>query len=396
MLTVKLAEAIVAETMKRVQWNINMMDPTGKIIASGDSMRVGQQHPGAIKAVRTGKPVYISADEAISMPEAEAGINWPITYGGEVVGVIGITGTPAHIEPVSQLLVMTAEMMIQQAQTVVQEEWRQTITDLLLRELMHETPRMEWIRQHAQSLQFPLTPPFQIALLQTKLNAPSAELPSHDYVLRLLADGRSSRPHILLAKLQPERYLLVFSGVTELSIRDYVEHLVKRASEYSPSVGISSPVRQVKDIRTALTEAELALDIAHPGSLFLPGKEASEADSSEAIAVKQRQQERTAGGAITFYEEIEGQALMQLIPSVHRERLRERLSPHWTPRLQETLEAYFACNLNMAQAAQLLGIHRNTMIYRLQQCRDRTGYNPEVFHDALLLQCMIWMEKRKQ
>lgn len=391
MLTVQLAEAIVHETMKRVQWNINVMDPSGKIIASGDSKRVGQQHSGALQAVRTGKPVYINVEEAVRLPEAEAGINWPIQYGGEVVGVIGITGSPPHVEPVSQLLVMTAEMMIQQAQTVVHEEWRQTVTELLLREMLQTTPRTERLYQHAQSIQFSLTPPFQIVLLQTDSSSSVGEQPSQDHILRMLMDSRlRSSPYILAAKPEPDRYILVFSATPSDSIRDYVQQLVKKAGRYSPLAGVSSPVTQISDIKTALTEAQLALDLAQPNSASFSshapafslnsGNEAGESNQADA-------------GNIIFYEEIEGQALMQLIPSAHRERLRERLSPHWNLRLQETLEAYFACNLNIAQAAQLLGIHRNTMIYRLQQCRERTGYNPEKFHDALLLQCMIWMEK---
>lgn len=371
MLTARLAESIVRETMERVNWNINIMDKSGTIIASGDPGRVGKHHPGAEQAIRTGSPVNIASTESGRWGDAQAGINLPINCGGEVVGAIGITGPPSKIEPVSRLILMTVEMMIQQSQIALHEEWRQTTTDLLLKELLRETPDAATVESCCESLSFKLAAPFQIAVL-----AYGRKPLAYGSVQKQIA-GLPGMQRVLAGKLQTQHLLLLFSGTEEPVNKLLLNRLAKSLEAYTTyRIGVSSPVSQPGEIRIGYREAVLALELVDKSAA---GRGEYENDTDH-------------GQSITYYSEIEGQAMMSLIPSVHRERLRRKLEPHWNNRMQETLEAYFACDLNATQAAIKLGIHRNTMIYRLEQYRDQLGYNPERFHDALLLQCMIWMQ----
>ncbi len=50
MLTKKLAEDIVHQTMLRLRHNINVISPSGVILASGDKMRVENIHEGTIRS----------------------------------------------------------------------------------------------------------------------------------------------------------------------------------------------------------------------------------------------------------------------------------------------------------------------------------------------------------
>jgi DNA-binding PucR family transcriptional regulator len=40
-----------------------------------------------------------------------------------------------------------------------------------------------------------------------------------------------------------------------------------------------------------------------------------------------------------------------------------------------TLDAFFAANGSPKEAAERLGVHRNTVLYRLDRIRDITGYD---------------------
>ncbi|MDU4095233.1 MAG: sugar diacid recognition domain-containing protein, partial [Pantoea sp.] len=50
-LDARLAQDIVARTMKIIDSNVNVMDARGRIIGSGDRERIGELHEGALLAL---------------------------------------------------------------------------------------------------------------------------------------------------------------------------------------------------------------------------------------------------------------------------------------------------------------------------------------------------------
>ena len=55
----------------------------------------------------------------------------------------------------------------------------------------------------------------------------------------------------------------------------------------------------------------------------------------------------------------------------------------------ETLEAFFAANMSMTETAKQLGIHRNTLVYRLDRITDTLGLDPRLFDDAVQIRLAI-------
>jgi hypothetical protein len=53
--------------------------------------------------------------------------------------------------------------------------------------------------------------------------------------------------------------------------------------------------------------------------------------------------------------------------------------------LAETLEAYAACDLNVARSAEYLDVHPNTVHYRLRRVQELTGRDPRKFADLVEL-----------
>ena len=58
----------------------------------------------------------------------------------------------------------------------------------------------------------------------------------------------------------------------------------------------------------------------------------------------------------------------------------ERLGP-----LAETLTAYADCDLNVARTAEPLGVHANTIHYRLRRVLELTGRDPRRFAELVEL-----------
>ena len=83
---------IVDEISQLVKQNINLMDETGHIIASCDKSRIGDFHYGAYKIITECLDEYYlkKDDKERGMKQ---GINLPLELDGEIVGVVGITGS---------------------------------------------------------------------------------------------------------------------------------------------------------------------------------------------------------------------------------------------------------------------------------------------------------------
>ncbi len=63
-LDTKMAQDIVARTMRIIDTNINVMDARGRIIGSGDRERIGELHEGALLVLSQGRVVDI--DDAVA------------------------------------------------------------------------------------------------------------------------------------------------------------------------------------------------------------------------------------------------------------------------------------------------------------------------------------------
>ncbi|ACI51163.1 transcriptional regulator, CdaR [Gluconacetobacter diazotrophicus PA1 5] len=111
-----LAQAIVDRSMTVIACNINVMDSHGVIIASGDPARLGQVHDGALRVMARQEAVEIEPRAAPPDGDARPGVNLPLRLGGAVVGCVGLTGVPGTIRPYAELVRMAAETMLEQAQ----------------------------------------------------------------------------------------------------------------------------------------------------------------------------------------------------------------------------------------------------------------------------------------
>jgi hypothetical protein len=126
-------------------------------------------------------------------------------------------------------------------------------------------------------------------------------------------------------------------------------------------VGISGDAAATSALPEALQEARLALDFASPAH---PLKCFAEIDLPE------------------FLIRRADKAALRLIP----ERMRPLSAGDGSSEdLSRTIRAFADCSLNVKQTAIHLGVHTNTVYFRLNQIRRMTGIDPRTFSGALLL-----------
>jgi len=362
MLSVELAEEIVRETMDRVNRNINMMDETGRIIASGDASRIGQRHEAAAVAIRENRVVRVDESAAERYPGVQIGINLPIRYQDRIIGAIGITGQPEEVEPLGELIKMTTELMIRQNDLKLQGEWRQLTIDAAIDQLLHgPSTDLAGIRQRLDALRLTFEAPFRLAIIAYSPDDLGRD--SEDLLPRIIS--MTTGEPVIVSRIRPHMLVLLFSRANRIPIPRWLRSLHDRLAEKRRTlrIAVGNEAATIELIRASYAEASMALPFATSGE--------SRAD-------------------IVYFDEIEARALTGLIPHEHAARLWHKIAGHWNGKMTETITHFCRANLSIAEAAESLGIHRNTMIYRLEQIKTLTGYDPRRFEHAMLLQIALW------
>src|SRR5690625_2720938 len=96
-LTKAIAEDVVDQTTDSLSYSMAVMARRGVIIGSGEQSRIGEMHEGAMNAIVQKRRVDIAVDQMKNLAGTKPGINLPIIFEDDIVGVIGISGEPNSI-----------------------------------------------------------------------------------------------------------------------------------------------------------------------------------------------------------------------------------------------------------------------------------------------------------
>lgn len=134
----ELAQDIVARAMAILPYNVNVMDRRGLILASGEPSRIDTRHEGAQLVLSNARVVAIDAQAAACLKGVQPGINLPLFFDRQLIGVLGITGDPEQVRLYGELLRMTAEMLVAQRHQQGEHRWRRQRSDDLMALLLEE------------------------------------------------------------------------------------------------------------------------------------------------------------------------------------------------------------------------------------------------------------------
>ncbi|BAN47332.1 sugar diacid recognition domain-containing protein [Metapseudomonas resinovorans] len=119
-----LAQLIVDRAMAILPYNINVMDDQGMIIGTGDPQRLHTRHEGAQLVLANRRVVEIDSQAASCLRGVRPGVNLPLLHAERLIGVLGITGEPETVRPYAELVRMAAEVLVEQRQLQVERHWQ--------------------------------------------------------------------------------------------------------------------------------------------------------------------------------------------------------------------------------------------------------------------------------
>lgn len=132
------AATFVRRLGEHLEYNINIMDRSGVIIASRDPSRVGTFHDAAQRLVATGATQEL-VESGPNLPAGvRPGVNLPIVSRGETIGVVGVTGNPLEVGPLAWAVKTSVESMIELEAWKDKALRRQDSKNTLVNYLLHE------------------------------------------------------------------------------------------------------------------------------------------------------------------------------------------------------------------------------------------------------------------
>jgi carbohydrate diacid regulator len=399
-ITHKLAQNIVEKTMGILRKNINIMDEKGVIIGSGDKSRLNQYHEGAAKVITEGKKLEIYSKDINHLVGAKPGINLPIEHNNKIIGVVGITGEPDEVSPFGEVIKMTVEMMLQQEfllkELQLEQQARENFIHDLISGRMGNDPDLFITR--GQIVGYDILIP-RVALvmdiyqfektakqsLQTFKGLKEGEI----YLQRLKNDVLKTiqgifvnTPQEIVSYTGGDKFVVLkiinLKDSDEIlrkklfRMGERIKNTISQKMKFKVTIGIGEYHEDIRGISKSFKEATQALDVGtklegagdiyHINDLGI-GRILAEIkkDTQQEIIKK------------TFYssKEVRGRKINET--------------------LLETLKAFFDNNLSISKTAQVIYIHRNTLLYRLRRVKEITSLDPKKFDDAVQLRMALKM-----
>ena len=132
-----LAQKFIDKTAKHLEFNINIMNDEGIIIASKDKSRIGNFHEVAFKMLEGTRESGIVKENQAYLG-TKPGVNLFIDYKNKHVGVICVTGNPDNVHAFANLVKTSMEAMLEYELQMDVERRRKDKTEQFLYYILFE------------------------------------------------------------------------------------------------------------------------------------------------------------------------------------------------------------------------------------------------------------------
>ncbi|MGL5669609.1 MAG: sugar diacid recognition domain-containing protein, partial [Shewanella sp.] len=389
-----IAKQIVSRTMKIIGHNINVMNGLGVILGSGDPKRIGSTHEGALLAIAQNRNVELSEEVASGLHGVKPGINLPLHYQGQIIGVIGITGDPAELTHYGELLKMTAEMIVEQANQQDQLQWEnRQREEFILQLIKAQTDDDEQLHRWAKQLDIDISLPRVAAIIEVseKQSTPTQQKSAAFTSLaqsEQSADERNPRVSEILKQVlhllqNPDRGNLI--AMTSMSQLVILKPAFLDGKQWDPELE-NQRIDKLLQRLPAQMDLHFKIALGH----FFPEKGGIARSYQTAQETLNLGKQLNPEGTKYLFEDYSLQVLLSGLK--HDWRGQALASPYQqlakadkNGQLRKTLAAYITHFGDAQQCANALFIHRNTLRYRLDKIQQLTKSDIHSLHGLLSL-----------
>ncbi len=364
-----MAGNLITRLSKHLDYNINIMDENGIIIASRDADRINDFHEAAYNIIHGNEEIEIIHNSEEFLPGVKPGVNLPIVYRQKKIGVVGVTGNPNEIKNLAFAIKTAVETMLEYEFYKEKIMRRQDKKNHFINTLLYEEEiNAGVINTLAEKLEYKSDIP-RIPII---LNFPSSMDISE--VLKTLKKSRLHKKQDM-SFITTDQNILVFKTLenfTDLivaniksSIKDYLKSFedLLRDSElpttYCAFVG---------SFQTSLKMYRLAYQHTHWLMNY--------------YSVPERKVYYFFDNTYAFFRSKIPKNEYYNVFSEFSKVINNSVKKKYLA----TIGALITNDMNIKAAAEKLGVHRNTIYSRLEKLSDLLGINPlEEYTDRFFL-----------
>ncbi len=358
MLQPELAEKIVREVQKLIAEEIIVVNTEGIIMASTNRDRIGTFHEGAFITSQQKKKLIITEKDTPQLKGVKSGINLPIFFQHDVIGVIGITGDPETVTPFGEIIRKMTELLISENYYGEQFDYHSRAMETFVLEWLQAKEPSSDLLERARALTINL----ELHRTAVIIEFEQREHPLSRDVWSSILNSFSQNKNDVVTRSGNERIIVLIDcsvSVQPTSIKHRLEHFllyIKNSFGLSAYAGVGQ--------------------CAAP-----PGLHHSYAQAERALKLARRNR------GIIFDEELILEMVTgELTSEIKSEYIQRTIEPLLTEKdLLETLVELFNQNHSLKNTAQSLHIHINTLHYRLKKIEELTHLNPNSIHDLFCL-----------
>lgn len=373
-LSKELAQSIVEKTMNVVDYNINIMNENGVIIASGNKERIGTIHEGSIIALQRKSEFNVNENESKKLHGVHQGINIVIEFRNKIVGVIGITGKPKEVLGYAKLIKMTAEMMIEQEHVMKELEWNNRIKEEMILALIYNKPdSVILLDEYIKKFKLQYNCPMNVFIIELNIEDSSAQK-DLDISSRIINMLEGSFKGSISAVVNSKTIVLLHKCLRNNNKNEeYIEKVKKLNEKIKSEIGIDTKIATGK-IYDKLLEIYKSFDIANETLQF--GKKMHPRDNEYFFELLKYDMLFSQNSAKWKVNELRD--TYELIAKNDKSRV-----------LRQTLKVIIEENGELNNVANKLFVHRNTLSYRLDKIYKLTDRNPRKYTDLFWLYSAI-------
>ncbi|MEN6412748.1 MAG: sugar diacid recognition domain-containing protein [Veillonellales bacterium] len=386
----ELAQKIVNQLMDIVHRNVNIMNCSGLIIASGQSERINTFHQGGKLAVEEKNVVEIQTNEVEHYSGALPGVMWPIDIKKKIVGVVGVTGEPREVRDTAKLVKTVTELILEREMFLADYRSENRVKAQLVDLLFSNQPEgaKEDIKTLAEMLNYRINLPRLVILIALEpagkddfcadglQNLYSARI--RETVLNTIKEAACFTDQDI--SLFYKKNLCIIKSLAddfcEKKLNIFTKSVTGMLKSLQPpltiQIGIGSPAANESLLRQSYEEALFALSSSPP-------------DQTRSIAEYDI--------LLNYlFENQCGKCASSLALKKIKQKFDEVKSPY---DMHKTLDCLLANNLNISATASQLFIHRNTLKFRLEKLKKIVGLDPcHFFQHAMICKFILSMDKK--
>lgn len=362
MLQPELAEKIVKEVQKLIAEEIIVVNTEGMIMASTNRERIGTFHEGAFITSQQKKKLIITEKDTPRLKGVKSGINLPIFFQHDVIGVIGITGEPETVTPFGEIIRKMTELLISENYYGEQFDYHSRAMETLVLEWLQTKEPSSDLLERARALTINL----ELRRTAVIIEFEQREHPLSRDAWSSILNSFSQNKKDVVTRSGNERIIVLIDcteSVQPTSIKHRLEHFllyIKNSFGISAYAGVGQCAAP-PSLYHSYVQAERALKLA-----------------------------RRSRGIIFDEKLILEMVTGELTSEIKAEYIQRTIEPLLTEKdLLETLIELFKQNHSLKNTAQSLHIHINTLHYRLKKIEELTHLNPNSIHDLFCLYLAI-------